>query len=182
MIRNPIYTVLGLTVLVAAFLKPKSGQMPAEAGPSQGSIAPEVWESIKKLDIKLISDFVTLILKIACGLGGLLLVAYAAKEHFFYDLSSLAAASLLLLVAFAFFFLVAVATGYAVLSIIWFPTLVFKIVSRVARVRGHQLKVRLRPAVARWYVQGFSIFLFLLLLVDFVAARRIIRFLAVWDG
>ena len=36
------------------------------------------------------------------GCGAFLLFAYSAKEHFFYDLSSLAAVSLLLLVAFGF--------------------------------------------------------------------------------
>ena len=51
---------------------------------------------------KPISDWIAFILKIIGGIGAFLLIAYTAKEHFFYDLSSLAAISLLLLVAFTF--------------------------------------------------------------------------------
>jgi hypothetical protein len=47
--------------------------------------------------VKPFGDLLPLVMKTAALLGGILLVGYAAKEKFFYDLSSIAAISLLLI-------------------------------------------------------------------------------------
>lgn len=127
------------------------------------SILAEGWQTFKKLDTKQISDWMTLILKAATGFGGFVLVTYAAKEHFFYDLSSLAAVALLLVAGLAFSFLVAAAALYAALALLWVTAAIFLIISCAMRLLGLQPKVRLRPALVRWHVIGFSVFLFLLL-------------------
>jgi hypothetical protein len=136
--------------------------MSDEAIKGPASIFHELWDTFRKLDTKPISDWIALVLKIMGGIGAFLLIAYAAKEHFFYDLSSLAAISLLLLVAFAFSFLVAAAAFYAVVSMIWLPVALFWVISWTTRRFGHPPKVRLRPAITKWHV-GFSFFMFLLM-------------------
>lgn len=107
--------------------------MSDEAIKGPASIFHELWDTFRKLDTKPISDWIALVLKIMGGIGAFLLIVYAAKEHFFYDLSSLAAISLLLLVAFAFSFLVAAAAFYAVVSMIWLPVALFWVISWTTR-------------------------------------------------
>jgi hypothetical protein len=130
----------------------------------------EVWEAVKKFDTKQISDWITLLLKIMGGYGAFLLIAYSAQEHFFYDLSSLAAVSLLLLVAFGFSFLIAALVLYAVVGLMWVPVILFWGISWITRWFGHPPKVRLRRIITKWHV-GFSAFMFLLM-ASFVAAAQ----------
>lgn len=135
---------------------------------SQGQQPPvtsfsQILALFKSIDVKLISDWITLLLKIGGGIGALLLVAYAAKEHFFYDLTSFATVSLLLLMALAFSFLVIAASLYSAVSFVWLVALLFWIISRLSyQWLGHQPRVRLRPAISKWRI-GFSVVLFLLL-------------------
>lgn len=140
------------------------------------SIVAEVWDAIKKLDTKRISDWITLILKAAAGLGGFLLVAYAAKEHFFYDLSSLAAVALLLVVSVVFSFVFCTFVLYAVLSFVWVPAVLDQIRYWMGRLRGQKIKRR-RPGWLKWRYVVPSSFLFLLMAfyITNVAWRHPIR-------
>jgi hypothetical protein len=129
--------------------------------PLQGppSSVGEVLAIIRKLDVKQISDWLTLSLKVAGGIGGFLLVAYAARERFFYDLSSLAALSLLLLVVLLFSFLVLAASIYGTVSFLGIVAILFCAVSWIMRCCGHPVKVRLRPFITKWRIV-FSMILF----------------------
>jgi hypothetical protein len=122
----------------------------------------EAWETIKKLDTKKVSDWITLFLKIMGGYGAFLLFAYSAQEHFFYDLSSLAAVSLLLLVAFGFSLLLAAGALYGAVSLIWIPMILIWVISWITHRRRRQPNTKLRTGIPKW-LAGFSVFMFLLL-------------------
>ena len=122
----------------------------------------QAWETIKKLDTKKISDWITLFLKIMGGCGAFLLFAYSAKEHFFYDLSSLAAVSLLLLVAFGFSLLLVAGALYGAVSLIWIPMILIWVISWITHRRGREPNAKLRTGIPKWFA-GFSFFMFLLL-------------------
>jgi hypothetical protein len=131
----------------------------AELQPRETAVNP-LRETLNKVDVKQVSDWITLLLKITSGSGALLLVIYAAKEHFFYDLSSLAAITLLLLAVLAFSLLTAAVGLYGFWILLWVFTVFFLLARCVAQFFGQQLQCRLRRYPVWWYYQIVSIMLF----------------------
>ena len=68
-------------------------------------------DDVKQLigEVKPLTDLLPFVVKMAAFVGGALLIGYASKEHFFYDLSSISVVTLLIIV---FFFLL-VFTNFA---------------------------------------------------------------------
>ncbi|MGA7862616.1 MAG: hypothetical protein WCA23_01220 [Stellaceae bacterium] len=78
-------------------------------------------DEVKKFidELKALNDVLPFVAKIAAFIGGALLVCYAAKEHFFYDVSSIAAISLLFITFFAFSLIFLVLVIYSFVSTLW---------------------------------------------------------------
>jgi len=69
------------------------------------------WLDAAKDKLDVLIKLAELLLKFPAGVGGLLLVAYAASEGFTYDLTSLTAIIGLVFVAISFAFVIAVGAG-----------------------------------------------------------------------
>jgi hypothetical protein len=136
-------------------------QEKVEEKPGFATSIRKILESAKTIDTKQISDWFALLLKMAAAFGALPLVLYAFKEHFYYDLSSLAAVGLLVLVAFAFSVLVGLAAVYGFVSMIWVMTVLFRTLAWIFCLFGHPPKARLRSAIAKPYIQLFSFIVFI---------------------
>lgn len=119
----------------------------------------EILESAKTIDTKQISDWFALLLKMAPAFGALPLVLYAFKEHFYYDLSSLAAVGLLVLVAFAFSVLLGLSALYGFVSTLWVTTVLFRTVAWTG-LFGRPPKARIRSGIVKPYIQLLSFFVF----------------------
>jgi hypothetical protein len=112
-------------------------------------------------ELKSLADLLPLLVKIAAFIGGALLVGYAAKEHFFYDLSSIAAISLLFITFFAFSLILIALVIYSFLSMLWIAVVIYRVMSWYRRIRSRTPLVRqLRPEITRGRV-AFSLLLFL---------------------
>jgi hypothetical protein len=115
-------------------------------------------------DVKPFTDLVPIVMTIAAFLGGILLVGYAAKEHFFYDLSSIAALSLLFIIVFTFAFWLVITIIYGFISTVWLVWILLPIFSWIWRIRRLPAPTRLRPEVI---TRKRALFLFVLFLLWF---------------
>jgi hypothetical protein len=102
------------------------------------------------------------VLQIAALLGGILLVSYAAKERFFYDLSSITAISLLFLTFFTFALFLILLVGYGFISTFWLVAGFFSGGSWIRRrIFLWPVDVRRRPTITRGViVASFGVFFF----------------------
>jgi hypothetical protein len=125
-------------------------------------------------EMKPFTDFLPIVGKISALIGGVLLVGYAAKEHFFYDLSSIAAISLLLLTFFIFSFIITALVAYGFISTLWLAMVVFYVISWIRRLLRRPTTVRRRPSIT-WGLVAYSLLLFvwlaLLLTVSVATAK-----------
>jgi hypothetical protein len=78
---------------------------------------------MNKEQLDFVSALIALLLKVSTGLGGMIPVIYAAKEGFFYDVSSFAAVAVLLVVLLTFSFLAGSGLAYGAVSSIWIAQL-----------------------------------------------------------
>src|SRR5690348_13644756 len=114
------------------------------------------WINITKEQADLLVALTSLVLRISTGIGGFVLLAYAVKEGFFYDVSSLAAISALLFVAVSFTLPIAAGVAYGVLATMWIVRLLALGIICFTKL-GEQIRVR--ASLAYW---GFHVFSFLM--------------------
>src|SRR5690348_9334280 len=70
-------------------------------------------------EVKPFTDLLPTVVKMAAFIGGALLIGYASKEHFFYDISSISVLALLIIVFISFSLLLILTVVYAFLSMLW---------------------------------------------------------------
>lgn len=119
-------------------------------------------DEVKKFidELKALNDVLPFVAKIAAFIGGALLVCYAAKEHFFYDVSSIAAISLLFITFFAFSLIFLVLVIYSFVSTLWIVVGFYHVMRWIGpRIRRPVVR-QLRPAITRGRV-AFSLVVFL---------------------
>jgi hypothetical protein len=104
----------------------------------------------------------------AAFIGGSLLIGYASKEHFFYDLSSISVAALLIIIFFTFSFLLILLVMYSFLSMLWISWVLYYFMSWTYRRLRRPLKVQLRPNIT-WGRALYSLVLFVAMALPFLA-------------
>ncbi|HVY17874.1 MAG TPA: hypothetical protein VHB27_21830 [Rhodopila sp.] len=120
------------------------------------------------------SSVVTQAIKVAIALGGLLLVVYAAKERFFYDVSSLAAVGVLLIILVFFIGLIAVGLTYGMIATLWIGCLFVVGLNRV-NWRGAHPKMRMISTFRQfplWLASGVMFLLWCALIYVLASAGR----------
>ena len=122
----------------------------------------EFGDAVKKFidDVKPFTELLPHAVQIAAFIGGALLVGYAVKEHFFYDLSSIAAIALLFITFFSFSLILILFIIYTFLGTMWIAWVLYHFMSWIGPCIRLPIVRPLRPAVTRGRVV-FSLLLFL---------------------
>jgi hypothetical protein len=110
-------------------------------------------------EVKPFTELLPRAAQIAAFMGGALLVGYAVKEHFFYDLSSIAAITLLFITFFAFSLMLIVFLIYTFLITMWMTVVLYHFVSWITRRTRRPVVRQLRPAIT-WRRVAYSFCLF----------------------
>src|ERR1700730_3867953 len=121
-------------------------------------------DDVKKFieEIKPLTDLLPLVVKTTAFIGGVLLIGYATKEHFFYDLSSISVITLLIIIFFTFAFLFTLLVTYSFLSMLWISWTSYHATDWISRKLRHPVIVQLRPYITwRWAL--FSVGLFVIM-------------------
>jgi hypothetical protein len=131
-------------------------------------------DDVKKFidELKPLTDLLPLVVKVAAFIGGALLVGYAAKEHFFYDLSSIAAIILLFITFFSFSIILVVLVVYSFISTLWIVVIVYIVVSWIGRRIRRPVVRQLRPAIT-WPRVVYSFLLFVWMAVLLAVKQEI---------
>jgi hypothetical protein len=110
-------------------------------------------------EVKPLNDLLLLVVKLAAFIGGALLIGYASKERFFYDLSSISVITLLIITFFVFSFLLVLLIFYSFISMLWVSWLVYHMFVWISGIRRRPVIVQLRPYITwRWALYSFGLF------------------------
>ena len=109
--------------------------------------------------VNLLAALLGLVVKSSIGLGALIFLLYATKEHFFYDISSLSAIAILLFIACAFSMLIMVGLLYGAISSLW----MVRIFVWLSRFGKREEPLRLIEFLSSKWLTLFSVILFFLM-------------------
>ena len=123
--------------------------------------ARKLGDDVKKFidEVKLLTDLLPFVVKMAAFIGGALLIGYASKERFFYDLSSISVITLLIITFFSFSFLFILLVGYSFVSMSWISWLFYHTLVSISSIN------RRGSMVASVVITVFTLLSLILLLI-----------------